>query len=167
MSDVTPPSSGAEYAFDVPRWTLPSLPPSEVLAKAFDDMAIDVSWVDSVRNVVLEQIDRRFIERHGSGVTVSLEDVQPVSETTLPSGVILVDSETPKSPVVEVKQQGLKCTFCDRRCSDVQVYPLTHFMADGFVAVWPTCAHGKYPVCKQCREQYFGCPVCGEQCEYT
>lgn len=69
-------------------------------------------------------------------------------------------------PTSEIAK-GIKCTFCYRRSSQTDMPLLMSVMKDGFRAIDPTCGHGRYPVCKQCHDLYFGCPVCGEQCEYT
>ncbi len=65
--------------------------------------------------------------------------------------------------------EGLKCAHCERRSIETTM-PISSgggMTQDGFFMTRPTCNHGEYVECPDCRPKYKGCPVCGCQCEYT
>jgi hypothetical protein len=91
-------------------------------------------------------------------------------------GVLLVESkpEREPEPIVGIKPPGVKCAFCDNR-SNEPISPLQRFHDDGFRIHDPCCKHSSFATCPDCTEKFLiaqtakypGCPVCGEQSEYT
>jgi len=91
--------------------------------------------------------------------------------TRLPSGLVLVETVKELAPELAqpVQLAGIKCGYCDRRCTNLGVPLLIseHTLSNGFTSHTPTCRHGRYVVCPECKVKYLGCPICRERCEYT
>ncbi len=93
-----------------------------------------------------------------------------MTEKLLDSGIWLAEAEPPPPPVVPTPDvppaEGLRCVACGKQSRDSQVMPLSWRTTDGFLTPWPACGHGRYIKCPGCKWEG-GCPVCGEQEEYT
>lgn len=91
--------------------------------------------------------------------------IQHIDQT--PGGLFVVTTDDPLPPPPP-EPTGLKCANCDRRTTAKEILLFTYKTKDGFRVHKPTCKCGEYLLCPDCEgKQFFGCPACGERCEYT
>ncbi len=91
-------------------------------------------------------------------------------ETTLESGLVLVETPPEPPPSSRKKAKTWSCAVCKKESAE-EVMPLSWKTGDGFRIEWPTCKHGKFATCDDCYENHggktMGCPVCGSHEFYT
>lgn len=91
--------------------------------------------------------------------------------STTPGGLIvpreIPELEKPKKVVPRNPQ--IQCAFCKKESIDKErdIGLFWYKTKDGFALPTPTCRHGRYAICPDCRKTYPGCPICGCKTEYT